>query len=355
MSFSKRKILVAPLDWGLGHATRIVPIVEALQSEGHEVVLAADKRPYDFLAARFPQLKIVRCSGYDITYPENGNLLLHMVKNSVGFYQAVESEQRIATQLANEIKADVIISDNRLNFRADGRLNIYVTHQLNIKAGVLSPVATAMHKKYYSKFDEVWVPDNSGAVNISGVLGHDANCAVPLFYLGPQTRFSSMEKHGIASHGKVVVMLSGPEPQRTLFENIVVAELIRTGINAIVLQGIPGKTSVSYPASNIELISHMNDEDILRTISGAEVVISRSGYSTLCDLASMGKRLIVVPTPGQTEQEYLADKHAADNLLVKAEQSDFNIMDCLEKVKRAKPFSIPSEDNLRAVTTRLSQ
>lgn len=355
MAFSKRKILVAPLDWGLGHATRIVPIVEALQSEGHEVILAADKRPFDFLAARFPQVKIVRCAGYDITYPENGNLLLHIMKNSVGFYQAVESEQRIATELANEFNAEVIISDNRLNFRADGRRNIYITHQLNIKAGVLSPVATAMHKKYYSKFDEVWVPDNNSTANISGILGHSTNCEVPLFYLGPQTRFASMEKRDIPSHGKVVVILSGPEPQRTLFENIVVAELIRTGINAIVLQGIPGKATVNYSASNIELVSHMNDEDMLRIIAGSEVVISRSGYSTLCDLAQMGKRLIVVPTPGQTEQEYLADKHAAENLLVKAEQSDFNLTECLEKVKITQPFSIPVEDNLRAITARLSQ
>lgn len=355
MSFSKRKILVAPLDWGLGHATRIVPIVEALQSEGHEVILVADKRPYDFLAERFPHLKIVRCAGYDITYPENGNLLLHMMKNSVGFYRAVEAEQHIATELADELGADVIISDNRLNFRADGRRNIYITHQLKIKAGVLSPVATAMHRKYYAVFDEVWVPDNSGPNNISGVLGHEANCPVPLIYLGPQTRFASMEKLDIPSHGKIVVVLSGPEPQRTLFENIVVAELIRTGIKAIVLQGIPGNSAVSYPAPNIELVSHMNDEQMLRNIAGATVVISRSGYSTLCDLAQLNKRLIVVPTPGQTEQEYLADKHAADNLLVKADQSDFNLTDCLERVKSVLPFSVPIENNLEAVTARLRQ
>jgi UDP-N-acetylglucosamine transferase subunit ALG13 len=339
----------------LGHATRMVPLIMYLQQQWFETVLAADGRPYDFFASRFPELKIYRCAGYTITYPESGNLLLHMMKNSVSYYKAVESEQRIATELADEIDADVVISDNRLNFRAKGRKNIYITHQLNIKAGILSAAATAMHRKYYNKFDEIWVPDNSGTSNISGVLGHDADCTVPLFYLGPQSRFTAMSGDEILPHGKAVVLLSGPEPQRTLFENIVVAELIRTGINAIVLRGLPGNTEVTQPAPNIEMISHLNDEEMLRTVAGAEVVISRPGYSTLCDLAQMNKRLIVVPTPGQTEQEYLADKHFADNRLVKAEQSDFHLEYCLEKVKAAEPFHVPVVDNLIDVAARLGQ
>ncbi len=355
MSASRRKILIAPLDWGLGHATRMVPLIVDLQQHGFETVLAADGRPYDFLASRFPELKIYRCAGYNITYPESGNLMMHMMKNAVSFYKAVEAEQRMATELANEINADVVVSDNRLNFRASGRKNIYITHQLNIKAGIWSTVATAMHRKYYNKFDEVWVPDNSGVPNISGLLGHDADCTVPLFYLGPQTRFSALTSGEVIPHGKVVVLLSGPEPQRTLFENIVLAELIRTGINAIVLRGLPGQAEVLNPAPNIEMFSHMNDQEMLRTIAGAEVVISRSGYSTLCDLAQLNKRLIAVPTPGQTEQDYLADKHAADNRMVKAEQLDFNLLNCMEKVATTDPFCVPVEDNLRNVAARLGQ
>lgn len=355
MTAARRKILIAPLDWGLGHATRLVPIIVQLQQQGHETVIAADGRPYDFLASRFPEVKIYRCAGYNITYPENGNLLLHMMKNSVSFYKSVEAEQRSATELSDEINADVVISDNRLNFRAKGRKNIYITHQLNIKAGILPAVATAMHRKYYSRFDEVWVPDNSGTANISGALGHDADCAVPVFYLGPQSRFTAMKYGEVPSHGKVVVLLSGPEPQRTLFENIIVAELIRTGINAIVLCGLPGRNEVTRPAPNIEMVSHMNDEDMLQTIAGAKVVIARSGYSTLCDLAQLNKRLIAVPTPGQTEQEYLADKHAAENRLVKAEQSDFNLENCMEKVRVADSFRVPLEDKLPDVSARLRQ
>lgn len=355
MSFSKRKILVAPLDWGLGHATRIVPLVEAIQSCGHEIILAADNRPYQFLATRFPELKIVRCSGYNITYPEKGNLLLHLLKNSVSFYKTVEAEQRMATELADQLNADVVVSDNRLNFRASGRRNIYMTHQLNIKAGLLSSVATKLHRKYYNRFDEVWVPDNIGDANISGALGHDADCAVPLFYLGAQTRFSSFGKVEVSPHGKVVVLLSGPEPQRTLFEEIVIAELIRTGINAIVLRGMPGKTEIAHPAPNIEMVSHMNDDAMMRTIAGADVVISRSGYSTLCDLAQLNKRLIAVPTPGQTEQEYLAELHAAGNRLVKAEQSDFNLQTCMQKVQSMQPFCVPVENNVQKALARLNQ
>lgn len=355
MTAERRKILIAPLDWGLGHATRLVPIIAHLQQQGHETVIAADGRPYDFLASRFPEVKIYRCAGYNITYPENGNLLLHMMKNSVSFYKSVETEQRLATELADEINADVVISDNRLNFRAKGRKNIYITHQLNIKAGILSAVATAMHRKYYNSFDEVWVPDNSGTANISGALGHEADCAVPVFYLGPQSRFTAMKGGEVPSHGRVVVLLSGPEPQRTLFENIIVAELIRTGINAVVLRGMPGKNEVTHPAPNIEMVAHMNDEEMLRIIAGAEVVIARSGYSTLSDLAQLNKRLIAVPTPGQTEQEYLADKHASENRLIKAEQSNFDLMNCMEKVRAADPFRVPLEDKLPVVLARLRQ
>jgi UDP-N-acetylglucosamine:LPS N-acetylglucosamine transferase len=350
-----KRILVAPLDWGLGHATRMVPLIQALKARGHYLAIAADGRPFDFLKSRFPDTEIIRAEGYNITYPENEHLLFHLAKSSYALYRAIQKEEKTANEIAARYKADIIISDNRLNFRSDNTRNIYITHQLNIKAGLMSSAASKLHSLYYSKFDEVWVPDNEGKVNLSGELGHIQNVKMPVYYTGIQSRFSSCKQTSTVLHGKLVVLISGPEPQRTIFEEKVLSELHRTGNSAFVLRGLPGSIDNRKISGNVELISHLADQEMFHLIDGADVIISRSGYSTLSDLAKMNKKIIVVPTPGQTEQEYLAERFAQKGMLVTARQQDFNLQECIERTRNIQPFAIPVADQLIAVIDRLEK
>lgn len=353
MTSSPKRILVAPLDWGLGHATRDVPIIHHLRAAGHEVILVADGRPFDFLSRRFPDLKIIRCSGYDISYPKSDQLMVHMAKSGPRIAKALREERRAAERIVSETGAEVIISDNRLNFRSDQTRNIFITHQLRVKAGMFTVAASALHRKFYSKFDEVWIPDYAGASNISGDLAFLKRPKKNYRYIGPLTRFS-LVKTKMDSVGKqLLFMLSGPEPQRTIFEELVIAELKKNPVPALILRGQPGQPHDSEPIPGVRMLNHLDDEMLAAEIGKSYAVVSRGGYSTLCDLAASNKKLICVPTPGQTEQEYLASYHMKRGQMVSVRQDDLSLEKSLMQSESIQPFYAGGVSELQKVIAQL--
>lgn len=348
-----KRVIVAPLDWGLGHATRDVPVIHHLKEAGHEVILVADGRPYDFLSQRFPELQIIRCAGYDITYPRSDQFMVHMAKSGPRIAKALKEEQRAAEWIAAETKADVIISDNRLNFRSPHTRNIFITHQLRVKAGLLTVAASALHRRFYSKFDEVWIPDHAGKNNISGDLAYLKRPKKNYRYIGPLTRFS-LVKTKMNSKGKqLLFLLSGPEPQRTLFENIIIRELKKNPVPALILRGQPGQPHSSEPVLHVSMLNHLNDEELAAAVSDSYAVVSRGGYSTLCDLTAANKKLICVPTPGQTEQEYLGKYLAGKNMMVTASQTKFSLRKALAQLDKVEEFSFPQTSGLKEAISQL--
>lgn len=334
-----KTVIVAPLDWGLGHATRDVPIIHHLAQAGHEVIIVADGRPYDFLSQRFPALKIIRCSGYDITYPKSDQFMVHMARSGPRIAKALREEKKAAERIAEEANADIIISDNRLNFRSKKTRNIFITHQLKVKAGLLTIAASALHSKFYSKFDEIWIPDHEGKNNISGDLAYQRKPKKHHRYIGPQTRFS-LVKTKMSGQGKnLLFMLSGPEPQRTIFEELVLRELKKNPVPALILRGQPGQSHDSEPLPGVRMLNHLDDEKLAAAIADSYAVVSRGGYSTLCDLTSANKKLICVPTPGQTEQEYLGDYLAQKKMMVTQSQRKFSLKEALDKLGNIDPFT----------------
>ena len=346
MATSPKRILVAPLDWGLGHATRCVPLIHELVRAGHEVMLVADGRPYDFLSRRFPALKMIRCAGYDITYPKSDQFMVHMARSGPRIAKALRAEKQNAERIAAEEKADIIISDNRLNFRSPHTKNIFITHQLRIRAGLFTLAASAFHAKFYSKFDEVWIPDHAGKNNLAGDLSRMKRPKKNYRYIGPQTRFSLVRTPLSGRGDTLLFMLSGPEPQRSLFEERVLEQLKTHPVKALILRGQPGHTHASEPLPGVRMINHLDDEQLAIAINTAYAVVSRGGYSTLCDLTGAGKKLICVPTPGQTEQEYLAKYHARQNRMVTMSQKNFSLEAALQQLTSVDVFAFPQTSGL---------
>lgn len=341
-----KRIVVAPLDWGLGHATRDVPVIHYLRESGFEVILVADGRPYDFLSQRFPDLEIIRCPGYEITYPKSDQFMVHMAKSGPRIAKALQEERKAAERIAEETGADFIISDNRLNFRSSKTKNIFITHQLRVKAGALTFAASALHRKFYSKFDEVWIPDHEGKDNIAGDLSFLKRPKKNYRYIGPLTRFSLVKTEMVGPGKRLLFMLSGPEPQRTIFEELAIAELKKNPVPALILRGQPGQPHDSQPIPGVRMVNHLNDEKLAQAISGAYAVVSRGGYSTLCDLTAANKKLICVPTPGQTEQEYCAEYLAGKNTVVAMSQKKFSLEKALAQLDDVKVFEYPQTSKL---------
>ncbi|MGL4597676.1 MAG: glycosyltransferase family protein [Bacteroidia bacterium] len=321
---TQQRILVAPLDWGLGHATRCVPVIRALRSAGAEVIIAADGRSYYFLQDEFPDIPLVRLPGYSVTYPRSRYLTLNLLLQSPRILKQIHREHKLVNELVAEYKIDTIISDNRFACRSEETYNIYITHQLHIKAPVAGGMATRIHRNYYERFDEIWVPDFKGDLNLSGELSHKIRPAIPTHFIGPLSRFSKHTETVSSEESFILILLSGPEPQRSLLEDILIQQFKSRSEKIILVRGITETNESREIRAGFLSVDHAASKQLETWIRQAKVVIARSGYSTLCDLAVFGKKLIAIPTPGQTEQEYLAHLHSTNKRLVFQTQADFS-------------------------------
>ena len=306
-----KKILISPLNWGLGHATRCVPVIHELLKQGAEVMLAGNGSSIKLLENEFPELKVLYFPDFEIKYGSQFGLTL--MKQIPEFIVAVRNERKIVKQWVEEYNIDVIISDNRYGVRNKHTQNILITHQLYPKY----PKGTQWTKlpanrqlnKWIKKFDAIWVPDFKDTPTLTGTLSHSANETRNVHFIGPLSRFRVSEKN--TQHGKRVAVLSGPEPLRSVFEKKVVDELNNTSQPAIVVRGLPNETTIPFLGKNIAVYNHLNAIDLQGIMAGASFIIARAGYSTIMDLWALNKPAVLVPTPGQAEQEYLA-KHLED-------------------------------------------
>lgn len=338
----KKRVLVAPLEWGLGHATRCVPVIRELLRQDAEVILAADGRPFDFLEKEFPELPILRFPGYGISYPGNSWLGLHLALRMPLIMRNIRREKKQIEQMVDEHAIDIIISDNRFACRSAKTLNVYITHQLNIKAPFAENFISKTHRNYYDRFDQVWVPDAEGKRNLSGALGHTEENNPFIRYTGPLTRFADADPwNSRPLKWWLVVMLSGPEPQRSIFERIVLEELPKFTEDVLVVRGIPGEAPLpAHSLPHVTIVNHLPANKLKEALLSTHHVLCRPGYSTLSDLAALDVCPVVVPTPGQTEQEYLAEYHAAQNHLVHVRQKKFNLGEAIRMKTQMVPFSV---------------
>jgi predicted glycosyltransferase len=341
LATTKKRVLVAPLDWGLGHATRCVPVIRELIRQGAEVILAADGRGYSFFEKEFPDLVLLRLPGYGITYPKNGMIGLHLALRSWSIGKKIKAEQKAVEKMVQDYAIDVIISDNRFACHTPKTFNVYITHQLHVKAPFFQKFVSNFHQKYYEKYDEIWVPDAEGKMNLSGELGHDAITITPFRYVGPLTRFPLTDL--LNSRPKkwwLVVLLSGPEPQRSIFEKLVLEELAKHMEETLIVRGKPGENKTSHPYPHVTMIDHLEDKKLADEILSSHYVLCRPGYSTLCDLSALNVSPIVVPTPGQTEQEYLAEYHGAQDNVVVQKQKEFNLREAINSFHHINLFGV---------------
>ncbi len=334
-----KNILICPLDWGLGHATRMVPVIEMLKQKGANVIIATDNRPLEFLKQRFPNNKVIKLEGYSPKYPANNNMALAMIKSVPNIILKAKQAKRKLQTIIEEYNIDAVISDNRYELSTSIVPTVFITHQLNIKTSgwqtIGKPIIQRIINHYINKFDEVWVPDVPGKFRLSGDLSSSDKFVSKLFQIGFLSRFTKPETNNNSQSIDILIILSGPEPQRTILEKLLTKQALNTELKTVILLGKP-EEQVSEEINNVKLISHVADDEFASLIQSAEIVISRPGYSTLMDLAVFGKKAVFIPTPGQTEQEYLAYRLLNDGIAFSQSQSSFNLTDALINQKQYK-------------------
>jgi UDP:flavonoid glycosyltransferase YjiC (YdhE family) len=344
---TKKRILVCPLDWGLGHATRCIPVIHELQNQGAEVIIAADKRPLELLKQEFPQLQFIVFPGYEIAYPENGSMVFKMAFSIPKIIRKISEEKKFLKEIVRKEKIDGVISDNRYGLGITDVPTVLLLHQLMIKSPFGENILHQITLNYVKKFSFCWVPDFPWKENLSGDLAHKYSLPSNAHFVGTLSRFSSLQKNEKAEMKyDLLVIISGPEPQRTVFEKMIVEQVSKLPQRTLVVLGKPESTTTREKIGNAEIISHLNAEQLFEAILASELVLTRPGYSTIMDLAVMKKKAIFVPTPGQTEQEYLGNLYHQKKLQLCVKQNELSVANAIELVAEFSGFSEFSETEL---------
>lgn len=341
----QKRILICPLDWGLGHATRCIPIIRLLLKKNAEILIAADAGPLALLKQEFPQLTFIQLKGYDIQYPKSGSMKMKMLLSIPKIVNGIKEEHTQLDKIIDEHKIDIVISDNRYGCWNKKVKSIFITHQLMIKAPIGESILHKKVLKYIANYDECWVPDFAESNNLSGDLAHKYPLPKNTFFVGPLSRLNSSTspdsyRGGVTNKGEItnmVAIISGPEPQRSIFEKLVVDQLKQTHLKALVVCGKASQEKTET-INNIKIVTHLKSDEMQSTLQNADIIISRSGYSTIMDLASLGKKALFIPTPGQTEQEYLAKLFMKKGIAFSQTQTSFDLKIALEKSKNYKGF-----------------
>ena len=331
-----KRILVAPLGWGLGHATRCIPLVEELLRAGAEPWLASDGRALHLLRREFPDLPLLELPSYPIRYFSD-HMVLNVATRSHGLLAAIWRENRLVQRWVREHRFDALLSDNRFGCFAPGLPSIFLTHQLFIRTPwqALDWAVRQLNHRFIRQFSECWVPDYPDLPNLSGRLSH-GDTRLPHSFIGPLSRMQTLER---PQRYDVAVVLSGPEPQRTRLEQTLLRQASTLPLRWLFVQGLTEERQQWRRQDQIDLCNFMSSGELNEALAASRIVVCRSGYSSIMDLAVLGKKAVLIPTPGQTEQEYLAQRLYRHKLFYTQSQAQLDLSRALVEVERYPGFS----------------
>ena len=333
-----RRILISPLDWGLGHASRIIPLINRYIEQGDNVIIAGSGLSLSLLKKQFPTLESIEIPSFKMKYSAGKSQVWAVIKAFPKLIYYSIREHSALKRIVKEENIDFIISDNRFGLYHKTVPSAYITHQLLIKLpkgwAWLEPFVAFVHRCIINRFTECWVPDfEDMSESLAGELSHPAKLPRNVKYIGILSRFSercipyrtsswreniitdcvlaySQNSSLLTPNSSLLTILSGAEPQRTMLEKELLMSLQEDQHEDIIL--VQGKVEAEQKVSKVGKVTvynFMSSEELQEYILKADEIICRSGYSSIMDLYALGKlqNATLIPTPGQTEQEYLAE------------------------------------------------
>ncbi len=332
----KKRILITPLDWGLGHATRCISIIRLLLDKGHEVCIATSGLALPLLKQEFPHLSFFELPSYQARYSATLPLMMKVFLQSPYFLRVIQQEHTIIEKLVAEQGIDVILSDNRYGCYSQKAKSIFITHQLTLQMPTglrwLQGLVNYFNHRLIRKFEVCWVPDFR-TNPITGALTHTTD--VEVTFIGMLSRFHKREVSAPKKYD-LLVLLSGPEPQRSLLEKLVLQQVKEYTGKVLLVRGLP---NTNETLADVENVNHLSSHELQAALEASSLVLARSGYTTIMDLYFLEKKAIFIPTPGQTEQEYLAKQLSERDIAFSMKQEEFDLIKALEASKSFKGFS----------------
>lgn len=358
-------ICISPLDWGLGHATRCIPIIQALQALGHNVFIAAEGHHAIILKEACPASTFLPLRGYRVNYTKSKYLFFVNIlfQGPKILYSAIH-EYWWLKKIQNKFHFDLIIADNRVGFFHKKVPSVFITHQLNL----IMPFrwATSLFQKmqyaWIKNFTACWVPDIDDNLNLSGILANPTNKpSTPIWYMGYLSRlaaYATSDTTPVKNKIDFLAIISGPEPQRSLLENIIWKEGNEFKRPFLIVAGLPKNTEHRHHSKTGAIVHHLEGASLAEQIKSATYIICRGGYTSLMELIPFKKKLILIPTPGQTEQEYLGTYWMQHHWATTYDQASFNLAAALQTADsfqfKAPPFKPFTTESLKAALKQLN-
>ncbi len=330
-----KHLLLAPLDWGMGHTTRCIPIIRYLQAAGHRVTFAGNAAQCAFVTKTLA-VDTLHLDGYNITYSKKGSTFaLRLLAQVPHILKRIQAEHAWLQQQVAQHYFDGIISDNRYGLYHPNVPSVIITHQLRIRTGmgrIADDVLQKLHYQFLGRFTKCWVPDNASESNIAGSLSHPRILPLNAFYIGPLSQLHAPVSAG-ALPNTLLILLSGPEPQRTILAGILWQQAMQYDGPVVFVAGHAGCMPPAMVPAHIQWHAQVQQGQLQALMQDAHMVICRAGYSTIMDLVLLRKKAILIPTPGQPEQEYLARYLYDKGVFYTAKQAGFDLMATLQNLK----------------------
>lgn len=310
---NQKTILICPLDWGLGHAARCIPIIRYYQNLQYEVVIAGYGKSLDLLKNELTDVRFDDLPGIEIQYSSSTSQLLKIFFQVPSLLWWKHKEHRLVKKLIDRYHPHILISDNRYGLWSKGIQSILITHQLKLTMpqGMkwIEPFTGWVLKRWIERFDECWVPDNEGKLSLAGEMVSVKKPPRNVRFIGLLSRFYPVlpEWEREVADIDIVAIVSGPEPHRTMLIHQLTRTLSTLSCHSVLLTGNPAHTE-DVTINQLRIVGHLSTRQLAVLIRSARTVICRSGYSGIMDLIAFEKKALLIPTPGQTEQEYLAKR-----------------------------------------------
>jgi hypothetical protein len=333
-----KSVLICPQHWGLGHVTRTIPVIHYFIRRNYKVVLASSGAGAELLRREFPQHKVY---DYGILYPYKSmviNITLQFIKMNV----AIIKEHFAIKRICKEEHIGLIVTDARLGAAQRNTPSVIIAHHLHFDLGykIIEWICDTWMKCFYLTFDQLWIPDLEGPENLSGDLSHLYKSRKK-YFIGILSRF---KKLNVPQRYDYAIVLSGPEPQRTILEEIILNQLdaLIPG-KCILIRGIENGKDIGLYVDRYKSYLEVRDlvlgAELNEIMCASDCIICRSGYSTLLDLAIIRKPALLIPTPGQPEQEYLSDELERKKLFHSVSQDELNLNRDIMLAKEMKGYS----------------
>ncbi|HLP72783.1 MAG TPA: glycosyltransferase [Bacteroidales bacterium] len=347
----KKNILICPLEWGLGHAARMIPLASKLLECGNNVFIGSGEKHLALFRAELEGLKYIDFTGFSPKYSRIfPQYFIMLLKTPMLLYHIIR-EHRKLQRIISDYSIDIVISDNRFGLWSNRITSVYVTHMPLIPLPrpwkLFERIGVLLHSYIIKKYTYCCIPDIEGELNLSGNLSHGMQLAPNARYIGILSRFCMDYGTGKNQFGfqHNTVILSGPEPQRSILKKKI-SDIYREKLPlTIILEGKPGDKEENKQEGNLICCSHLPAAEMKQLLKTSELIISRSGYTTIMDLACIGSGALLIPTPGQTEQEYLADYLSDKGWFTMIRQNEIDNILPMRKLNEIPSISIKEESN----------